>query len=586
MPEVLSLRPFSVAYVSGDLGQALVLRDGVALMFDGSRVSEASTGEINMFFDLSMEFHEIEPGAEGLPDEAGLADYLRRETIAADAVRLLLFGMDRELSDGLRLSSITRAATLLDSPDIRDHVRRHFLRLAPPDDWDSTAAAMLAALAGADLPCLLYLAVDDPAALEELTSLDPADWPVAAAASRLVKRVAGNRDDLARQPVWNLAADWLGHASAAFRPAEWFIGRFGQVNEPPVAALVARALIVQAAEHYRLGDTAVAEAMLDRAAIRAAAAADDRFPPIAAMAMVSRAWILARHDRVAEAQQLNAAAIALVAGRRDPLSRTWTAEAMFATARNHGTLGQRQQAIDQYDALIATFTGERAPRVRVLVAKAMYNRANALLATGDLPAAQEAYRAIERMLQPDGMRDLDIVLAMARYNLACVSNRLREYQSAMTGFDVVAKTCADHVGDERAGLWQDALYNLGTIVAQAGDHRAAIRYYERTLAALAGMQNDDRLLLAAQASFNLALSYEATRDLSRAITTYTTIESLFASVAGAAGIVHKAGARVLNIRFGRDPDSDLIAPALPDEGAPEDASPSADLARMFGLDDD
>ena len=538
---------FSTVFVSGDVGQALAVREGVALIFDGVAVSEATTAEINMFFATAMELEEVRSEELRSMNSRSLSDLVVRATTRADALRFLLFGMDASLSDRLRLRSIKQASALLAERDIVRHIQERFLEIAGPGTWDVRSAAAFSIMVGADLPALLYFAASDRDMLAALKDLAPEQWPTVQARPLIQRHLTSDRQAAPRH-IWELVAECLdaplSARHAALSAAEWFVERFGGIEMAGVRAQVARALIHSAALHARTGSASSSLDKLEDAVARIGELRDDGLRTIAAMATVCRAALLAERERPAEAVEDCERALRMLAGRRDPLSGDWAATARFHLAHAYGALEQWPLAIEHYDRFMEGLRPDPSARVRLLAAKAIYNRAHAYLSLGRIEEARDRYNEVVRALRAARPDDLPIIRAKAEYNLAWLNARLGEVASAVRSYKAALASCAEGIPAPSTRAFRlRVLYNLGTVLAQAGDHREAISAYREVVE---GIRKSDRPgldILAAQAMFNLALSLEATAGYSEANTAYREVETFFASVRGAARIVLKARAR-------------------------------------------
>lgn len=574
---------FSTVFVSGDLGQALALDEGQALLFDGATTSEATTSEINMFFDTALDLVAIEGEQRAALDSEGLAELVRRETAKADTLRFLLFGMDGALSDGLRLSSIELASSMIGDVGIAEHIQERFLKVADPDCWDSRSAAMLATLIDADLPALLYLAAGDPEILESLKALDAAQLLTRDARPQVRRSLLVDPSSGRSRPFWDAAADCLGRERAAGQAdlgaSDWFVERFRSIELPGMQAQVVRAMIHSAAISYQeRGDAPSSLDMLDDAMGRALLLRHKGSKTIACIAMTCKAELLARLGRVAEAMKVNARAVDIVAAPPGGLARYWKGMARLALAGNHHALGNLGKAVDQYAQLLAEFGGVDSAQIRTLSAKARYNQAVALLELGRFGEAREIFRQAAQMAGPEHEVGLRLLEAKALYNAAWTSGRLGEPEAALMLYRSAINACDGIESAEGAAIVQNSLYNLGTVFAGVGAHDEAIFAYDRVIA---GARDDEnRRLLLAQAMFNRALSLEALSRALEAGTGYLMVEALFASLRSARRIVVKARARRAALELG------LAAHAVEAEEAPIEAEAEAVEWRSDTSDDD
>ncbi len=504
--------PYSKMYLSCDLGQGLAVRDGVTFIFDGTAVNKATNAEINVFFDSAMDLEALQPEMFNAMDENSLSDLVKTATVKADALRFLLFGMDHSLSDGLRLTSIKRASTLLAQPEAAAYTRKRFLKIADSDDWDGRSAAVFATMVGADMPALLYLAATVPEKLEALQLLDSEQWPTSEARSQVEQSLTSDRRSAGRA-VWNLAAECLGdlpmHQKTALPEARWFIDRFRDVGIPEVRGQVARAMVYYATIEYR--ETGEAKASLQsledvEAYVRASGL--PQLAPLEAMAMICRAEIAAQQGESAEALGINEAAIKLIATRSDPFSRNWCAMARYACGRLIAGLGQWQAAIEQYDKLIVGFKPRESLRIRILVAKARYSKANALLQHDRHRLAIAELQSLLDKLNPENIEELQVLQAEAEYNLGWLHTQTGNIPAAIIFYRRAAATCDQISGSDAAEVHAEALYNLGILFGQVGDHGQAVTTYSSVVSNIGETDDYDRQLLAVQALFNLGLSLE------------------------------------------------------------------------------
>lgn len=542
MPETLSK-----IFVSGDLGQAVAISNGVALIFNGTTVSEATNAEVNMFFNIAMELEELPSGSPGSENFRILSEYVSRTTIKADALRFLLVGMDNSLSSVLRLKSIQQAASLLDDVETAGHVRDRFLKIANPEVWDSRSAAILAVMIEANLPALLYLAASDPEMLQGLKALSPEQLTTADARSEVERHVSPDGSESAQRRLWKAVADRLGAPGSpdvALAAATWFVEQFGQVRMAGVRAQVAQALIYSAAIRYiRTGDASSSLEIFDDAIARSRELEGNALQTTSAIAMSCKAAIFGRRNELAEAIEMDELAIGLLAERRDPLSRDWAATAHFALAYHNCALGRTQAAIDYYDEMLTEFEASESDRIRTLAAKALYNRAHALLSLGLAEEARGRFREIALHMKAVDPDILPVLRAKAEYNVGWISGSLGDQDMAVRFYQAAMETCSAISGGESEAVRLRAFYNLGTILGGAGKHREAISIYREVVELIRNREADDSEKLAAQALYNLALSLEALARHAEASDTYRTIETRFAQVRGVRQIAAKARAR-------------------------------------------
>lgn len=135
---------FTELHISGDLSQALAIRDSQPWIFDREGLREVSDHRVDYFFATALDIERVAPSElEGLAEEA-IAERLRVAVLHFQTLHRLLVGMDGRLSIELRSEAIREADRMLRDQGVADAVAKRILRVPRGHDWRPLHAARLA----------------------------------------------------------------------------------------------------------------------------------------------------------------------------------------------------------------------------------------------------------------------------------------------------------------------------------------------------------------------------------------------------------------------------------------------------------
>lgn len=135
---------FTELHISGDLSQALAVKDGQTLLFDREGVREAPPRSASWFFANALDIERVPSAEAGALDEADIAERLKKTVVQFQTLHRLLVGMDGRLSHELSRSAIREANRMLRSESVSAAVARRILRVPRGHDWRPRQAARFA----------------------------------------------------------------------------------------------------------------------------------------------------------------------------------------------------------------------------------------------------------------------------------------------------------------------------------------------------------------------------------------------------------------------------------------------------------
>lgn len=136
---------FTELHISGDLSQALAIRDGRTLLFDRDGMREVSGHSVSRFFAMALDIERVPPSELAELADEDIAERLRVAVLHFQTLHRLLVGMDGRLSSELRREAIREADRTLRDQEVADAVAKRILRVPRGHDWRPRHAVRLAA---------------------------------------------------------------------------------------------------------------------------------------------------------------------------------------------------------------------------------------------------------------------------------------------------------------------------------------------------------------------------------------------------------------------------------------------------------
>jgi len=147
---------FTELHISGDLSQALAVRDGQAVLFDRHGVRKVTAQASDWFFAHALDVERVSSEEVSRLDEAGIVDRLETTVVHFQTLHRLLVGMDGRLSHELARTAIREADRMLRPDSVTEAVERRILRVPRGHDWRPRQAARFAKEMKASRAGVLY----------------------------------------------------------------------------------------------------------------------------------------------------------------------------------------------------------------------------------------------------------------------------------------------------------------------------------------------------------------------------------------------------------------------------------------------